>query len=84
MYNEEELLKRIDNLESRIVALECECEEYDDEETCPECNEEPCVCGDNTTDKIDDEDVDEVEELDFDISEFGSTSDDEEESPYFD
>ena len=42
------------------------------------------VCGDNTTDKIDDEDVDEVEELDFDISEFGSTSDDEEESPYFD
>lgn len=43
MYNEEELLKRIDNLESRIVALECEREEYDDEETCPECNEEPCV-----------------------------------------
>lgn len=90
MYNEQELLKRIEDLESRIAALEGECEECDDEETCPECGEEPCVC-DEVDDKIDDEDIDEVEELDFDIPEFSSVSDDEEtetdeneeESPYY-
>lgn len=96
MYNEQELLKRIEDLESRIVALEGDCEDCDDEETCPECGEEPCVCDENedeSFDKIDDSDVDEVEELDFEIPAFTSmdsdndnetdAEEDEEESPYF-
>lgn len=97
MYNEQELIKRIEDLESRIAALEGECEECDDDEVCPECGEEPCVCDTDeevVTDKIDNDDIDEVEELDFEIPAFTSTDsdddeeadaeeDDEEKSPYF-
>lgn len=98
MYNEEELVKRIEDLESRIATLEGECEECDDDKVCPECGEEPCVCDETeveTDDKIDNSDVDEVEELDFEIPAFTSTEtdddaeveadveEDEEESPYF-
>lgn len=92
MYNEEELIKRIEDLESRIATLEGECEDCD-KDACPECGEEPCVCG--TEEKIDDDDVDEVEELDFELPVFtadtvedaseteADVEEDEEESPYY-
>lgn len=76
MYNEQELIKRIEDLESRIAALEGECE------NCPECDEEPCVC-DEDDEVIDD--VDAIEELDFDTTSITSDDDSEEdeENPYF-
>lgn len=93
MYNEQELLKRIEDLESRIATLEGECEECDVEKTCPECGEEPCICG--TEEKIDDDDIDEVEELNFELPIYtddtsedeaeteADVEEDEEESPYY-
>lgn len=92
MYNEEELIKRIEDLESRIATLEDEYEDCD-KDVCPECGEEPCIC--NTEEKIDNDDVDEVEELDFELPIFTADTDkdaakteadveeDEEESPYY-
>lgn len=104
--DEQELLDRIEALESRIDALEqgddtgCEGGECDD--TCPECGENPCICDDIPTEYdegvIDDDDVEEVEELDFSMPNFGeiegdegdeddSTNDlyatDDEDSPYY-
>ena len=83
--NEEELLDKIDSLEQRIAALEDASDSDDD--TCPECGEKPCVCDkddtatadDAGTDEegiIDNDDVEEVEELDFDIPNFMLNNDD--------
>lgn len=103
--DEQELLDRIEALESRIDALEqgdnagCEGDECDD--TCPECGENPCICNDIPKEDeegvIDDDDVDELEELDFSMPNFDeiegdegdsagglyTAEDEEEDSPYY-
>ena len=83
--DEQELLDRIEALESRIDALEQgedaggEGDEGDD--ICPECGENPCICDDIPTEDdegvIDDDDVDEIEELDFSMPNFGEIEGDE-------
>ena len=108
----EELLQKIEELESRIYALEQNCDECDDD-VCPECGENPCVCdepddednsgaddlpADDEIGEIDDEDVDKIEELDFDVPNFGeiededgeagglydyNTNEEDEDSPYY-
>lgn len=83
---QEELLNKIDELESRIETLESgSCENYDDK--CPECCENPCVCDEEPEVEgedigvgaeigvIDEDDVDEIEELDFDIPRFMASDD---------
>jgi len=83
--NEQEMLDKIDELESRIAALESSCETCndDDEETCPECGENPCICDqipkDDEEGPIDDDDVEEIEELDFSVPNFGGITDEENE-----
>lgn len=103
----EELLKRIEELESRIDELEQKsCEECED--TCPECGQSPCICddevdveddipSDDEIGQIDDDDVEQIEELDFDVPNFDAVesdedeasglydygSEDDEESPYY-
>ena len=44
--NEQELLDKIESLESRIEALEsgCECKDGEGDEPCPGCGENPCIC----------------------------------------
>lgn len=102
--NEQELLDRIESLESRLDALEQECEECgESDDTCPECGENPCICDEIPTEDddgvIDNDDVEEVEELDFSIPNFDEIPDedgdsagglydygeeeDEENSPYY-
>lgn len=91
---QEELLSKIDELESRIEALESgSCENCDDK--CPECGESPCVCDEEPEAEgedvgvgadigvIDDDDVEEIEELDFDIPRFMVSDDyeNDEENP---
>ena len=87
----EELLIRIEELESRLDALEQSASESSEEDVCPECGEDPCVC-DTTPGEdepaseteiaiIDNDDVDEVEELNFDLPRFmvdDSMTDDDE------
>ena len=84
--DEQELLDRIEALESRIDALEkgddagCEGGECDDD-TCPECGENPCICDqipkEDENGVIDNDDVEEVEELDFSMPNFGEIEGDE-------
>ena len=102
--DEQELLNRIEALESRIDALEkCDdtcCKGDECEDICPECGENPCICDDIPKEDegiIDNDDVEEVEELDFSMPNFGEiegdegdsasglyTADDaEEDSPYY-
>ena len=82
----EELLNKIDELESRIETLESgSCENCDDK--CPECGENLCVCDEEPEAEsedigvgaeigvIDEDDVDEIEELDFDIPRFMASDD---------
>ena len=82
----EELLNKIDELESRLEALESvSCENCDDK--CPECGENSCVCDEEPEAEsedigvgadigvIDEDDVDEIEELDFDIPRFMASDD---------
>lgn len=91
---QEELLSKIDELESRIEALESGSDENCDDK-CPECGESPCVCDEEPEAEgedvgvgaeigvIDDDDVDEIEELDFDIPRFMVSDDyeNDEETP---
>lgn len=108
----EELLKRIEELESRIDELEQKsCEECED--MCPECGQSPCVCDETETEvedttaddipsddelgEIDNDDVEQIEELDFNVPNFDAVesdedeasglydygSEDEEDSPYY-
>jgi hypothetical protein len=92
---QEELLSKIDELESRIEALESGSDENCDDK-CPECGESPCVCEEPEAEPegedvgvgaeigvIDDDDVDEIEELDFDIPRFMVSDDyeNDEENP---
>ena len=104
--DEQELLDRIEALESRIDALE----KGDDAgggvcssltRTCPECGENPCICDqipkEDENGVIDNDDVEEVEELDFSLPNFGeiegdegdsagglyTAEDEEEDSPYY-
>lgn len=97
--NEQELLDKIEALESRIEALETNVE-HDDDTPCEECGESPCVCDQIPTEDelgpIGEDDVEEVKELDFTIPNFdeintdeydtasGSYTTDEEDSPYYD
>lgn len=90
----EELLKRIEDLEAKNEELESRLDSIEqnscevDDETCPECGENPCVCDDDTakaddvpTDdepgEIDTDDVDKVEELNFDIPNFADVEDED-------
>jgi len=83
--DEQELLDRIEALETRIDALEqgsdSSCEDGECDDTCPECGENPCICDDIPTEDdagvIDDDDVEEVEELDFSLPNFGEIEGDE-------
>ena len=88
----EELLQKIEELESRIAALEQDRDACDDA-VCPERGENPCVCDEPTDEEdnsgaddlpsddeigeIDDDDVDKIEELDFDIPSFDGIKDEE-------
>lgn len=99
--DEQELLDKIEALEARIDALEQASPDGKDE-TCPECGEEPCICDqipkeDEPSGEIDADDVEEVQELDFSLPNFGAIEGDEgdtagglygseeedEESPYY-
>jgi hypothetical protein len=80
--DEQELLNRIEALESRIDALEkCDDGDCKGDDTCTDCGEYPCICDDIPTEDdagvIDDDDVEEVEELDFSMPNFGEIKDDE-------
>lgn len=87
--DEQELLDKIEALEARIDALEksddtgCEGDECDD--TCPECGENPCICDqipteDEPSGEIDADDVEEVQELDFNLPNFGAIESDEDDT----
>lgn len=98
----DELMDKIEELEARIAALEGgdECEDGEcDDEVCPECGQNPCVCDDeecadgeceddpaaaeDETDEegvIDNEDVEEIEELDFSKPHFLSNDSEDEEN----
>jgi hypothetical protein len=83
---QEELLNKIDELESRLEALESGSHENCDDK-CPECCESPCVCDEEPEAEREDvgvgseigviaaDDVDEIEELDFDIPSFMASDD---------
>ena len=87
---QEELLNKIDELESRLEALESGSHENCDDK-CPECCENPCVCDEEPEHEaeaesedvgvgaeigvIDADDVDEIEDLDFDIPSFMASDD---------
>ena len=85
---QEELLNKIDELESRLEALESGSHENCDDK-CPECCENPCVCDEEPEAEaesedvgvgaeigvIDADDVDEIEDLDFDIPSFMASDD---------
>ena len=85
---QEELLNKIDELESRLEALESGSHENCDDK-CPECCENPCVCDEEPEAEsedvgvgaeigvIDADDVDEIEDLDFDIPSFMASDDHE-------
>lgn len=57
---------------------------FNDEETCPECGNDPCTCEECDEDEvgcIDEEDVDEIEELDFSKPHFLSDDEEDDEEP---
>lgn len=79
--NEQELLDKIESLESRIEALESNNSTSD--EPCPGCGENPCICDQIPTENEDEgpigeDEVEEVQELDFSIPNFeGITSEED-------